>query len=263
MWYAVNSTMSRISRRKFLGLGAFALPAILGMDACFVEPTRLRLRNLKLSDKPNCRFVHFSDLHYTGDSDYAAEVVGAINRLEPDFVCFTGDLVEDRSYVAEALRFVREIHAPVYGIPGNHDYWSCAPFPEYERAFAATGGAWFPNSAIVLPQHDLELVGNGIVGMPAADAESVTRHILLLHYPAMADRLGRRRFDLILAGHSHGGQVRLPFVGPLVVPRGVGPYDYGRYDTPGGPLYVSAGIGTLSSFPIRWNCPPEITVVTI
>ncbi len=259
----VKSTMSRISRRKFLGLGAFALPAILGLDACFVEPTRLRLRNLKLSDESTCRFVHFSDFHYSGDSEYAAEVVGAINKLEPDFVCFTGDLVEDRSYAAEALSFVREIHAPVYGIPGNHDYWSRAPFPEYERAFAATGGAWFPNSAIVLPQHDLELVGNGIIGMPAAEADSVTRHVLLLHYPAMADHLGHRRFDLILAGHSHGGQVRLPFIGPLLVPSGVGRYDYGCYDTPGGTLSVSAGIGTLSSFPIRWNCPPEITLVTI
>ncbi len=212
----VKSTMSRISRRKFLGLGAFALPAIPGLDACFVEPTRLRLRNLKLSDESTCRFVHFSDFHYSGDSEYAAEVVGAINKLEPDFVCFTGDLVEDRSYAAEALSFVREI----------------------------------------------QLVGNGIIGMPAAEADSVTRHVLLLHYPAMADHLGHRRFDLILAGHSHGGQVRLPFIGPLLVPSGVGRYDYGCYDTPGGPLSVSAGIGTLSSFPIRWNCPPEITLVT-
>src|SRR5205823_15034655 len=131
-----KSTMSRISRRKFLGLGASALPAILGLDACFVEPTRLRLRNLKLSNESTCRFVHFSDFHYSADTEYAAEVVGAINKLEPDFVCFTGDLVEDRSYAAEALSFVREIHAPVYGIPCNHDYWSRAPFPEYERAFA-------------------------------------------------------------------------------------------------------------------------------
>ncbi|MDQ2824229.1 MAG: metallophosphoesterase [Verrucomicrobiota bacterium] len=250
--------MSRISRRKFLQLGGLALPAIAG-----IEPERLRETNLQLNRDGNCRFVHFSDLHYQGDENLASETVRAINQLGPDFVCFTGDLVEDRSYLPEALRFIREIRAPVYGIPGNHDYWSRAPFSEYERAFAATGGAWQPNRSVVLAQHDLELVGMGIGGMPAIPAAEVTRHLLLIHYPVMADRLGRRCFDLILAGHSHGGQVRIPFVGPLVVPPGVGGYDYGRYETPGGPLYVNAGIGTLSSFPVRWNCPPEITVVTI
>jgi predicted MPP superfamily phosphohydrolase len=99
--------------------------------------------------------------------------------------------------------------------------------------------------------------------MPRIPAEEVTRHLLLLHYPVMADFLGQLRFDLIMAGHSHGGQVRLPLIGALTLPSGVGRYDYGRYETPGGPLYVNAGIGTLSSFPVRFNCPPEITVVTI
>lgn len=255
--------MSRITRRKFLSLGALALPALAGADALIPSPTRLRVSHLKLSESGKCRFVQFSDLHYVGEARYAAEVIDTINDLRPDFVCFTGDLVEDRKYVSEALDFVRQIKAPVYGTPGNHDYWSGAPFPEYERVFAKTGGAWMPHRSIVLCEHDLELVGMGITGMPSAPAEDVTRHMLLLHYPVMADHLGQRQFDLILAGHSHGGQVRLPFVGAVSLPRGVGPYDYGRYETPGGPLYVNAGIGTLASFPVRFNCPPEITVVSL
>ena len=254
--------MSRISRRKFLTLGAFALPAIAVADAFEVAPTRLRVSNLKLNESGRCRFVHFSDLHYTGDTHYAAEVVRTINELQPAFACFTGDLIEDRRYVPEALSFIQQINAPVYGIPGNHDYWCQAPFAEYERVFAATGGAWLPHKSIVLPEHDLEIVGLGITGMPLATADEVTRHLLMIHYPAMADRLSRQ-FDLIMAGHSHGGQVRLPFIGAVSLPRGVGCYDYGRYETRGGPLYVNAGIGTLCSFPVRFNCPPEITVVTI
>jgi uncharacterized protein len=67
---------------------------------------------------------------------------------------------------------------------------------------------------------------------------------------------------LILAGHSHGGQVRLPFWGALIVPRGVGRYDLGYYKTAGGPLYVNAGIGTYR-LPFRFNCRPEITLITI
>ena len=252
-----------ITRRKFLSLGALALPAVAGVDAGLVESTSLRITNLNLRSDPKCRFVHFTDFHHDGDIAYASEVIGAINELKPDFVCFTGDLVEDSCFLPEALDFIRQIRAPVYGNPGNHDYGSGASFQEVERAFRATGGAWLANSAVLLPQFDIELVGMGITGMPAKQSDAVSRHLLMIHYPVMADRLGNRRFDLILAGHSHGGQVRIPFFGPLVVPSGVGAYDYGRYDTIAGPLHVSAGIGTLSSFPVRWNCPPEITVVSI
>ena len=259
----LTKTVSRISRRKFLGLTTLAFPAIAGLDARWGAPRRLRVRSFKLNAEPKSRFVHFSDLHYTGDSAYAAEIVATINQLKPDFVCFTGDLVEHRTYAGAALHFIRQIEAPVYGIPGNHDYWSRSPLAEYERAFTATGGAWLANRGAVLPKHDLELLGMDITGMPKTQSAAVRRHILLLHYPVMADRLNSRQFDLILAGHSHGGQVRIPLLGPVIMPRGVGPYDYGRYQTPAGPLYVNAGVGTLSTFPVRWNCPPEIMVVTI
>ena len=252
--------MKTISRRKFLGLTALALPATLGVDARLIEPTNLRVSTLNRG-KSGCRFVHFTDFHHKGDTDYAAEVVNTINGLEPQFVCFTGDLVEDKAFLGEALGFIREIKAPVYGSPGNHDYWSRANFAEYERAFAKTGGAWLVDRSIVLPEHKLELVGMAAIGIHAFKDRQAERQVLLLHYPLMADTLGRK-FDLILAGHSHGGQVRLPFYGPLQIPWGVGPYDLGFFETPGGPLYVNAGIGTVN-FPWRFNCRPEITVVTI
>ena len=120
--------MSIISRRKFIGLTALAIPAVIGADARWIEPTSLRVTNLKLSDNAKHRFVHFTDFHHKGDTDYAAKVIRTINELNPEFVCFTGDLVEDRHYLEEALGFIREIKAPVYGNPGNHDYWSKASF---------------------------------------------------------------------------------------------------------------------------------------
>jgi predicted MPP superfamily phosphohydrolase len=254
--------MTKISRRKFLGLTALALPAALGADARCIEPTSLRVTKFNLPGGGNCRFVHFTDFHHKGNVRYAAEVVRTINELAPEFVCFTGDLVEDARYATEALSFIRQIQAPVYGSPGNHDYWSHVSFPEFQRTFAATGGAWLVDRAIVLPQHNLELVGMGMGGIHSFTAPRARRQVLLMHYPIMADSLHDRRFDLILAGHSHGGQVRLPFYGALIVPHGVGPYELGYYETPGGPLYVNAGIGTYR-VPLRLNCRPEITVVTI
>jgi hypothetical protein len=83
-----------------------------------------------------------------------------------------------------------------------------------------------------------------------------------MHYPAWAKKLGGQKFDLMLAGHSHGGQVRIPFYGALITPFGVDGYDLGFYQTPAGPLYVNPGIGWYY-VNARFNCRPEITVIEI
>jgi len=252
--------MSNFSRRKFLGLGALALPAMLGADSAAFETTALRVTKLQ-QGSGNCRFVHFTDFHYKGDADYAAEVVRSINELAPDFVCFTGDLVEEARFAPDAFGFIRQISAPVYGTPGNHDYQSGVARADFTTAFSATGGAWLVDDSVVLAEHNLELVGFGRRGVHAFKEPRAERQILLLHYPQVANGVGRR-FDLILAGHSHGGQVRLPLYGAVILPKGVGHYEHGFYETPGGPLYVNAGIGTYR-IPFRWNCPPELTLITI
>ena len=117
-----------------------------------------------------------------------------------------------------------------------------------------------PDRTAILEAHDLELVGFGRRSIHAFTTPQAARQVLLMHYPQMANGLGRR-FDLILAGHSHGGQIRLPLVGAIILPKGVRPYEHGFYETPGGPLYVNAGIGTYR-IPFRWNCRPELTLVT-
>ena len=254
--------MRSLTRRQFLGLGLAALPAAVGIDSRFAEPTWLRVTHFDLHPEASLRFVHISDLHYKGDAAYVAEAIRTINGLAPEFVCFTGDLVEDARFAPAALDFIRQIERPVYGCPGNWDYGSDADFREYERAFHNTGGAWLEDRSLVLPRHDLEIIGMGLRGVRVLYEPRARRRLMLLHYPTLADRLDGRRYDLILAGHSHGGQVRLPFYGALMLPWGVGPYQCGRHESPGGPLYVNVGLGTYM-FPIRFNCRPEITVVRI
>ena len=252
--------MSNITRRRFLGLSALALPAALGTGAALFETTALRVTKLRHGPGA-CRFVHFTDFHYKGDAEYAAEVIRTINELRPDFVCFTGDLVEEARFAPEAFAFVRQIKARVFGTPGNHDYQCGVPFSDYRAAFSATGGCWLSGSSELLAEHDLELVGFGPRGVRHFTEPQATRQILLLHYPQVANGLDRR-FDLILAGHSHGGQIRLPMLGALVLPKGVGQFEHGYYESLGGPLYVNAGIGTYR-IPFRWNCRPEITLITV
>ena len=124
-----------------------------------------------------------------------------------------------------------------------------------------TGGAWLQNKVIPLERIGVTIIG--VDRMPVAfSPESKHTNVVLVHYPEWADQLGPFRYDLILAGHSHGGQVRIPFYGALVVPFSTGKYEVGMFETKSGPLYVNPGIGYFY-MNVRFNCRPEITVFEI
>lgn len=253
----------KINRRRFLKLAVLGgLGVAGGTEAFALEPHRLQVTRMEFSVPSRTRFVAWSDFHYTGDTEYAEQIIATINELRPEFICYLGDLVHDRRYQEEALRFIGQLKAPVFGVPGNHDYASRSSFGLNKKAFSATGGAYLINQ-MVRPLDKIELCGSaeryvGFVPMAVGDRPRV----LLTHYPMTAQETNGRRFSAILAGHSHGGQIRLPFYGSLFVPRHVGHYDKGLFETPGGPLYVNVGVGTFR-LPARFNCPPEITVVKI
>jgi len=262
--------LPRLSRRQFLATLLVAAPAALFADARWIEPNWLQVRRLRLSQgAPTHRIVHFTDLHHKGDRGYLQSVVDQINAEKPDCVCFTGDLVEEGQHLEAALAGLARIQAPLFGVPGNHDYWSRISFAPIKKCFAATGGAWLLNQQQVLADGRLNLLGittgsafNPLIPRAALQPRPGLKNILLMHYPAWAKKLAGQKFDLLLAGHSHGGQVRIPFYGALVTPFGVDEYDLGRFDTPAGPLYVGAGIGWFH-LNLRFNCRPEITVIEV
>lgn len=255
-----------ISRRKFLATGLLATPGVAVADARWLEPTWVKVRHVPLTGaKLGCRLVHFSDLHHKGDREYLITVVRQINALKPDFVCFTGDIMEKGKFLPEALEILSGIQSPLFGVPGNHDYWSRVSFAPIRKCFAATGGAWLLNERVEIAGGKINLIGITYYPSPQllAAKEAPAKNILLMHYPAWVETLHGAKFDLLLAGHSHGGQVRIPFYGPVVVPFDVGKYDLGLFQTPAGPLYVNPGIGYLANFDFRFNCRPEITVFEV
>lgn len=256
-------TPRRFTRRRFLLATLLATPAAIAGDARWLEPQWVKTHRLRLSSTPSHRFVQFSDLHHKGDRAHTKSVVDKINSLSPDFVVFTGDLIEEVRFLPEALELVSGIKTPLYGIPGNHDYWSKAPFAEYSKAFAATGGAWLLDQSLTIAGGKINLIGAARLNWkhPLPTPRPGIKNILLIHYPAWAKAF-TQKFDLMLAGHSHGGQVRIPFHGPLLVPFGVDEYNLGLYQTKAGPLYVNPGIGWYP-VPLRFNCRPEITVIEI
>ncbi|MHC1768238.1 MAG: metallophosphoesterase [Verrucomicrobiia bacterium] len=148
----------------------------------------------------------------------------------------------------------------LYGVPGNHDYWAGVDFEAVARVFAATGGKWLMDENAVSRDGQVNIIGATCTKAPAIHPVAGLKNILLFHYPEWVQKLLGTQFDLMLAGHSHGGQVRLPFYGPLLTPFGVGEFDRGLYETDAGPLYVNPGIGCFYRN-VRLFCRPEITLI--
>jgi predicted MPP superfamily phosphohydrolase len=225
-----------------------------------LEPQWLAVRRHRVGTSHGLRIAHFTDIHHRGDEGRLRDVVDTVNRLKPDLAVFTGDMVEDARFFGPALEILTGIHCPLYGIAGNHDYWARADFRLARKAFARTGGAWLKDESAVAAGGRVRLLA--VDRLPAEPLPRVGAfNLVLMHYPVWADRLGFTA-DLLLAGHSHGGQVRIPFYGSLVKPHDVGPYELGWYDTPSGRLYVNPGIGCLR-FDVRFNCRPEVTVFEV
>ena len=226
-------------------------PAAVLADGLALEPSWLRVCSVRLSDQPTHRLVHFTDVHHKGDRKLLTEVIAHINALQPDFACFTGDLIEEAQHLPEALEVLRRIRVPLYGVPGNHDYWANVDFKVIAETFKATGGAWLLDAAARTADGKCTITGLSCQSGYRPELAPGTRNVLLAHYPAWMKRFAGPRFDVTLAGHSHGGQIRLPGFGPLVVPWGVDEFDWGLFPTNFGPLYVNAGIG--------WQWKPAVT----
>lgn len=276
-----------MSRRSFLRKGiaaAFTAACALPFYAYYGERLRLETKLVELSHGRlppalnGLRIVHFSDVHYGfyyGAKNLEA-LVKTINGLSPDLIAFTGDLfdAEVRPYAEECGDLLKKLEAPLgkFSVLGNHDYYARPdPILElYERA----GFQLLRNRNVTLPVNGGVMQIAGVDDMlngtpdPAAtlaglDPEAFT--LLLAHEPDFADWKWPFPADLQLSGHSHGGQVRLPWIGAIHTPPGGRKYVRGLYRLAGERerfVYTGRGIGT-THLPIRLLCRPELTVITL
>ncbi len=221
------------------------------------------------------RVVHLSDFHAGPFLDAAAldDVIATANAAAPDVVALTGDFITHRADegVALAGTFGRlEARLGAFAVFGNHDYRARRE-GEMEDAFARVGVTTLRNRGVAVERDGarvwiagIEDVEEGkVVDLDAALAGRAggDATILLAHHPDVADDLGGRAIDLVLAGHTHGGQIRLfgrSILGTSLRSR----YRAGIYHAGSARLHVTRGIGVLV-LPLRVGAPAEVAVLTL
>ena len=226
------------------------------------------------------RIAHISDLHADGwmTPGRVLKLVSLVNAEEPDLVVFTGDLAT-HSRLRSLIRHVPGLVAPLrrlrasdgtFAVLGNHDHETNPQV--VRRTLAAAGMTELYNTVFTLRRHGAMLhlcgVDSALKGVPRIDPvlKSLPEEgaaVLLAHEPDFADESAvTGRFDLQLSGHSHGGQARLPLLGPQpYLPKLGRRYTSGLYRVGGMFLYTNRGLGNHPRF--RFNCRPEITVITL
>ena len=266
------------SNRPETPLKALALNLAEAARAALAEPYMLTIehRPIYLKRLPEAfegfRIVHISDVHHSAFTgrEQVARAVETANRLKPDIVALTGDYIShDRQYAApcaEELGKLRADHG-VFAVLGNHDHWTDAAL--VTDLFRAEGinvlinqGMRFEhrNAAFWLAGVDDTMVGLEDIPLALAGSRDDEMKLLLAHNPVVLRRAARADVDLVLSGHTHGGQVALRSDRSQTRTRRRQLRGLGRYGNT--QIYVTRGVGTVV-LPVRYGCPPEVSLLEL
>jgi hypothetical protein len=281
-------SLLKTTRRRFLFASAAAGALALAGDAVLIAPNRPRIvrQDFYLRRWPErlngFTIALLSDFHF--DPLFSVHPLHAaipmVNALHPDLIVLAGDFVtvptfgDDRKGALAAdpcAALLRQMSAPygLWAVLGNHDEGT--DYKHVTRALQAQNIQVLANQSQPMERDGARfwLAGVNDVLSKTADLPKTLRRvpadeavILLAHEPDYADEVVKFPIDLQLSGHSHGGQVRLPFLPPLYLPKLGEKYFWGTYHIGPLTLHTSAGLGTIG-VPARLNCPPEVTLLTM
>lgn len=258
--------MGRRSKQIFFGIAVLATS--LGIYAFWIEPYWIEVTHHTISAPLNSplKIAHLTDIHTSGLGRRERKMLQLIEAERPDLIVITGDLINITADYSGLREVLSRLHAPlgVWIVRGNHENW----WPvKNEREFYESAGARFLLNSSAQVREDVWLTGldDLFAGSPDSKAfdgvpESAYK-IASFHSPAYFDHIAGQ-CDIALAGHSHGGQVRFPFIRPSWVPPFTGEYIEGWFEKRGTRMYVSRGVGT-SIMDVRFLCRPEIAIITI
>lgn len=267
---------------RFIKSGLFILGICTLLYAYFIEPNWIEIKSLQLSlphlpqEFNEYKIVQISDIHVNRwmTSARLKRIFRLVNQQNPDSIVITGDLVthEQQRFIPKLQQTLGVLTAKngKFGVLGNHDYGAN---PEaIAKTMAETGVINLNNTYSILQRGTAKLYIAGVDDVWAGKArlDLVLQNlplngaaILLAHEPDFGDTsAATNRFDLQLSGHSHAGQIRLPFLKPPVLPDLGKKYYAGLYQIGGMKLYTNRGLG-MTGLHVRFNCRPEITVITL
>ncbi|PKM49008.1 MAG: phosphoesterase [Firmicutes bacterium HGW-Firmicutes-7] len=235
------------------------------------------------------RIIHLSDLHNKLFGHGQKNLVNIIENEKPNIIVITGDLIDRRRYnKANAILLIEKLVdiAPVYYVTGNHEWWS-GKYETLRNDIESTGVHILSDekTEIIYGKKVINIMGiddpakyyeeyaksdNGIriinekIDMLLADIKEEQVTILLAHRPELFNLYKEKNINLVLCGHTHGGQVRLPFIGGLMAPsQGLFPeFDGGKYKNKEVTMIVNRGLGN-SIFPIRIFNKPQVGVIIL
>ncbi len=253
------------------------LGVILFTEAVIYEPYSLKITSYDITNQQlsGLKIVFASDFHiapYKWEKWRLQKIVNTINEQNPDLVILGGDYVNRHSKTStmapqKIIEVIRNIKAPKVAVLGNHDIYYGKN--DIIKAFTNASIPVLNNRNIKLNLQNKEVYVAGVsdYDTDTPDAKKAFEEIhapviFVTHSPDVFDAL-EENFDIAFAGHTHGGQIVLPFLGALAINTNSGrKYTYGRFDKNDKTMIVSSGLGS-SVIPVRFNNLPEIVVVSI
>lgn len=285
----MSKQMAIQKKKVMLRTAALALLALVIWTVWGNEALELNTRSISCSELPGSfdgyRIAHVSDLHNAEIGEGNRTLLSMLRKAEPDVIAITGDLIDSRNTdIGIALDFAEEAVqiAPCYYVSGNHEA-RVNEYDELKAGLEAVGVVVLENERMELklsgetitllgvddPSFNTDyLFGDAATVISTKLAELTTEEdgftILLSHRPELFDTYVECGMNLVLCGHAHGGQFRLPFVGGVVAPnQGFFPeYDSGLYAEGSTNMVVSRGIGN-SLLPVRVNNRPEVILIEL
>jgi hypothetical protein len=260
-----------IRRRTMLKLlGGLAVAGVGGgLYSTVVENSMIGFTSVDLYLGLNIKVVHISDTHMDTSIFDVGRVLDMVGEVDPDIIVHTGDILTTLSGLESSIDFLVRLSrmSSVYVVVGNHDHWSgITPGVLGDKLSGYDNIHVFDNDALFIDGFwivgvDDPYTFNDDIDKALYGLDDYYPKILISHSPQIIGK-AMNRVDVVLAGHTHGGQVRIPFVGPLwlPLPKRFWKYDYGLFREGSTRMFVTRGLGT-TFLPVRFNCPPEIVLI--